>query len=166
MLIGTKHFHRTVHSFANSCNIDQPPHQLMKTQRLACSFCTQDALCSSSVGIYSSKAFAPASALEFHQKAQDVPLIRHITKGYTPIVVIGALSPWNLPVILSFANLPALLASIVILSRLHLARSPYFASQIMFANCFRLVFNVVTGGDHLACSHSYLSYHPLPITSL
>ncbi len=55
------------------------------------------------------KAFGPAlMQMELHEKEQEVPeslvifgrsgAIGHVTKRYTPIGVVGAISPWNLPV--------------------------------------------------------------------
>ena len=42
---------------------------------------------------------------------QDVADIGHVFKRYTPIGVVGAITPWNLPVLISFIKtLPALLA--------------------------------------------------------
>src|SRR5258708_32735212 len=58
------------------------------------------------------KALGPAVLqMELREEEQDVQHIGHITKRYTPIGVVGAISPWNLPVFLSFTKfLPALLA--------------------------------------------------------
>ena len=58
------------------------------------------------------KAMGPGlMQMELHEKEQEVPQIGHITKRFTPIGVVGAISPWNLPVRLSFGKvLPALLA--------------------------------------------------------
>ena len=53
--------------------------------------------------------------------------IGHLFKRYTPIGVVGAISPWNLPVILSFAKALAalLVGNTVVLNRHRLRHLPY-----------------------------------------
>jgi acyl-CoA reductase-like NAD-dependent aldehyde dehydrogenase len=64
------------------------------------------------------KAFGPAlMQMELHEKEQEVQHIEQITKRYVPIDG-GAISLWNLPVILSFGKvLPALLAGDTVVLR-------------------------------------------------
>jgi acyl-CoA reductase-like NAD-dependent aldehyde dehydrogenase len=58
------------------------------------------------------KVYGPAfMQMDIPEIEQQVTHIGHVLKQYTPIGVVGAISPWNLPVILSFAKaLAALLA--------------------------------------------------------
>jgi acyl-CoA reductase-like NAD-dependent aldehyde dehydrogenase len=74
----------------------------------------------------------------------------HITKRYTPIGVVGATSPWNLPVVISFVKvLPALLAGNTVV----LKPSPFTPLTVLRISDYINdllppgVFNVVTGGD-------------------
>jgi acyl-CoA reductase-like NAD-dependent aldehyde dehydrogenase len=107
------------------------------------------------------KAFGPAlMQMELHEKAQEVPQIGHITKRFTPIGVVGVISPWNLPVLISFyKTLPALLAGNTVV----LKPSPFAPLTVLRISDYINellppgVFNVVTGGDDLGpwmTSHS------------
>jgi acyl-CoA reductase-like NAD-dependent aldehyde dehydrogenase len=107
------------------------------------------------------KAFGPAPMqMELHEKEQDIPHIGHITKRYSPIGVVGAISPWNLPVLLSFTKvLPALLAGNTVV----LKPSPFTPLTVLRIADYVHdllppgVFNVLTGGDDLGpwiTSHS------------
>src|SRR5258708_9931301 len=90
--------------------------------------------------------------MELHEKEQEVPGIGHITKRFTPIGVVGAISPWNLPVLLSFyKTLPALLPGNTVV----LKPSP-FAHLTVLSISDSInellppgVFDVVTGSDDL-----------------
>src|SRR4029077_21211925 len=57
------------------------------------------------------KLYGPAfMQMDIPEIEQDVAHIGHVFKRYTPIGVVGAITPWNLPVIISFMKtLPALL---------------------------------------------------------
>ena len=96
------------------------------------------------------RAFGPAlMQMELHEKEQEVPEIEHITRRYVPIDVVGAVSLWNLPVILSFGKvLPALLAGDTVVLR----PSPFTPLTVLRMSDYIRewlppgVFNVVTGG--------------------
>ena len=99
------------------------------------------------------RAFGPAlMQMELHEKEQEVPEIEHITRRYVPIDVVGAVSLWNLPVILSFGKvLPALLAGDTVVLR----PSPFAPLTVLRISDYIRellppgVFNVVTGGHDL-----------------
>jgi acyl-CoA reductase-like NAD-dependent aldehyde dehydrogenase len=99
------------------------------------------------------KAFGPTlMQMELHEKEQDVQHIQHITKRYVPIDGGGAISLWNLPVILSFGKvLPALLASDTVVLRpspftpLTVLRISEYIRELLPPG----VFNVVMGGHDL-----------------
>ena len=117
------------------------------------------------------KAFGPAlMQMELHEKEQEVPesldifgrsgAIGHVTKRYTPIGVVGAISPWNLPVRLSFGKvLPALLAGNTVI----LKPSPFTPLTVLRIADYVHdllppgVFNVLTGGDDLG---PWITSHP------
>jgi NAD-dependent aldehyde dehydrogenases len=51
------------------------------------------------------KVYGPVfMQMDIPEIEQQVSHIGHLLKRYTPIGVVGAISPWNLPVILSFAK--------------------------------------------------------------
>ena len=58
------------------------------------------------------KLYGPAfMQMDLPEIEQDMAHIGHVFKRYTPIGVVGAIAPWNLPVIISSMKvLPALLA--------------------------------------------------------
>jgi len=99
------------------------------------------------------KGFGPAlMQMELHEKEQDVQPMGHITKRYMPIDAGGAISLWNLPVILSFGKvLPALLAGDTVVLRpspftpLTVLRISEYIRELLPPG----VFNVVTGGHDL-----------------
>jgi Aldehyde dehydrogenase family len=99
------------------------------------------------------KAFGPAlMQMELHENEQDVQHIEHITKRYFPIDVGGAISLWNLSVILSFGKvLPALLAGETVVLR----PSPFSPVTVLRISEYIRellppgVFNVVIGGHDL-----------------
>ena len=96
------------------------------------------------------KAFGPAlMQMAPPAKEQDVQPIEQITKRYVPIDGDGVISPWNLPVILSFGKvLPALLAGDTVVLRpspftpLTVLRISEYIRELLPPG----VFNVVTGG--------------------
>jgi hypothetical protein len=108
-----------------------------------------------------SKAFGPAlMQMELPEKEQDVQHMEHITKSYVPIHVGGAISLWNLPVILSFGKvLPALLAGDTVVLRpspftpLTVLRISEYIRELLPPG----VFNVVSGGHDL---WPWMTSHP------
>jgi acyl-CoA reductase-like NAD-dependent aldehyde dehydrogenase len=107
------------------------------------------------------KAMGPAlMQMELPETEQEVPHIGHITKRFTPIGVVGAISPWNLPVLISFCKaLPALLADNTVV----LKPSPFAPLTVLRISDYINellppgVFNVVTGGDDLG---PWMTSHP------
>jgi acyl-CoA reductase-like NAD-dependent aldehyde dehydrogenase len=107
------------------------------------------------------KALGPAVLqMEIREEEQDVQHIGHITKRYTPIGVVGAISPWNMPVFLSFTKvLPALLVGNTVV----LKPSPFTPLTVLRISDYVHellppgVFNVVTGGDDLG---PWITSHP------
>ena len=107
------------------------------------------------------KAVGPAlMQMELHEKEQEVPQIGHITKRFTPIGVVGAISPWNLPVLISFCKtIPALLTGNTVV----LKPSPFTPLTVLRISDYINellppgVFNVVTGGDDLG---PWMTSHP------
>jgi aldehyde dehydrogenase (NAD+) len=99
------------------------------------------------------KAFGPAlMQMELPEKEQDVQHMEHITTRYIPADAGGAISPWNLPVILSFGKvLPALLAGDTVVLRpppitpLTVLRISEYIRELLPAGAF----NVVTGSHDL-----------------
>ena len=90
--------------------------------------------------------------MELHEEEQDVRHMQRITKRFVPIDARGAISSWNLPVILSFGKvLPALLAGDTVVLRPS-PLTPLTVLRISEYICELLppgVFNVVTGGHDL-----------------
>jgi acyl-CoA reductase-like NAD-dependent aldehyde dehydrogenase len=98
------------------------------------------------------KEFAPAlMQMELPEKGQNAQPIKHITKCYVPIEAGGAVSPRNLPVILSFGKvLPALLTGDTLVLRPS-PLAPLTVLRISEYICELLppgVFNVVDGGHN------------------
>jgi acyl-CoA reductase-like NAD-dependent aldehyde dehydrogenase len=99
------------------------------------------------------KAFGPAlMQMAPHEQEQHVQPIEQITKRYVPMDGDGVISPWKLPVILSFGKvLPALLAGDTVVLRpssfapLTVLRISEYIRELLPPG----VFNVVTGGDAL-----------------
>src|SRR5262249_7341869 len=86
--------------------------------------------------------------------------IGHVFKRYTPFGVLGALIPWNLPVILSFMKvIPALLTGNTVVLKpspfapLTLLRISDHIRELLPAG----VLNTVTGGDELG---PWMTSHP------
>jgi acyl-CoA reductase-like NAD-dependent aldehyde dehydrogenase len=97
------------------------------------------------------KLYGPAFIqMDLPEVEQDVVHIGHIFKRHTPIGVVGAITPWNLPVIISFMKaLPALLAGNTVV----LKPSPFTPLTVLrISDYIRQllppgVLNTVTGGD-------------------
>ena len=107
------------------------------------------------------KAYGPAvMQMDIPEIEQEVSDIGHIFKRYTPIGVVGAISPWNLPVLLSFAKaIPALLAGNTVVLKpspftpLTVLRISDYISELLPPG----VLNTVTGGDELG---PWITAHP------
>jgi len=91
---------------------------------------------------------------------QDVTHMGHVFKRYTPVGVVGAISPWNVPVITSFAKaIPALLAGNTVV----LKPSPFTPLTVLRISDYIRdllppgVLNTVTGGDALG---PWMTSHP------
>jgi aldehyde dehydrogenase (NAD+) len=98
--------------------------------------------------------------MEQHAKEQDARSMEHITKRYVPIDVGNAISPWHLPVILSFGKvLPAVLAGDTVVLRpspftpLTVLRISEYIRELLPPG----VFNVVSGGHDL---WPWMTSHP------
>ena len=107
------------------------------------------------------KAMGPAlMQMALPEIEQEVPHIGNITKRFTPIGVVGAISPWNLPVLISFCKtLPALVAGNTVVRKpspfapLAVLRISDYINELLPPG----VFNVVTGGDDLG---PWMTSHP------
>jgi acyl-CoA reductase-like NAD-dependent aldehyde dehydrogenase len=107
------------------------------------------------------KRFGPAfMQMDIPEIEQDVADIGHVFKRYTPIGVVGAITPWNLPVLLSFIKtLPALLAGNTVV----LKPSPFTPLTVLRISDYIRdllppgVLNTVTGGDELG---PWMTSHP------
>src|SRR5262245_47786510 len=107
------------------------------------------------------KLYGPAfMQMDLPEIEQKVAHIGHVFKRYTPIGVVGALIPWNLPVILSFMKvLPALLAGNTVI----LKPSPFTPLTVLHISDYIRellpagVLNTVTGGDELG---PWMTSHP------
>jgi len=107
------------------------------------------------------KRFGPAFLqMDIPEIEQDVADIGHVFKRYTPIGVVGAITPWNLPVLLSFIKtLPALLAGNTVV----LKPSPFTPLTVLRISDYIRdllppgVLNTVTGGDELG---PWMTSHP------
>jgi acyl-CoA reductase-like NAD-dependent aldehyde dehydrogenase len=107
------------------------------------------------------KRFGPAFVqMDIPEIEQDVADIGHVFKRYTPIGVVGAITPWNLPVLLSFIKtLPALLAGNTVV----LKPSPFTPLTVLRISDYIRdllppgVLNTVTGGDELG---PWMTSHP------
>ena len=98
--------------------------------------------------------------MELPEEESDVEGVGHVVKRYVPLGVVCAVSPWNLPVLLSFVKvLPALLTGNTVV----LKPSPFTPLTILrIADCVRGllppgVLNVITGGDNLG---PWMTSHP------
>ena len=107
------------------------------------------------------KRFGPAFLqMDIPEIEQDVADIGHVFKRYTPIGVVGAITPWNLPVLISFIKtLPALLAGNTVV----LKPSPFTPLTVLRISDYIRgllpsgVLNTVTGGDELG---PWMTSHP------
>ena len=107
------------------------------------------------------KRFGPAfMQMDIPEIEQDVADIGHVFKRYTPIGVVGAITPWNLPVLISFIKtLPALLAGNTVV----LKPSPFTPLTVLRISDYIRdllppgVLNTVTGGDELG---PWMTSHP------
>jgi acyl-CoA reductase-like NAD-dependent aldehyde dehydrogenase len=107
------------------------------------------------------KLYGPAfMQMDIPEIEQDVAHIGHVFKRYTPIGVVGAITPWNLPVIISFMKtLPALLAGNTVI----LKPSPFTPLTVLRISDYIRdllppgVLNTVTGGDQLG---PWMTSHP------
>jgi acyl-CoA reductase-like NAD-dependent aldehyde dehydrogenase len=99
------------------------------------------------------KLYGPAFLqMDLPETDRDVAHIGRVFKRYTPIGVVGAITPWNVPVLLSFIKtIPALLAGNTVV----LKPSPFTPLTVLrIADSIRDllppgVLNTVTGGDEL-----------------
>jgi acyl-CoA reductase-like NAD-dependent aldehyde dehydrogenase len=107
------------------------------------------------------KLYGPAfMQMDIPEIEQDVAHIGHVFKRYTPIGVVGAITPWNLPVIISFMKtLPALLAGNTVI----LKPSPFTPLTVLRISDYIRdllppgVLNTITGGDQLG---PWMTSHP------
>src|SRR6266481_2457591 len=107
------------------------------------------------------KLYGPAfMQMDIPEIEQDVAHIGHVFKRYTPIGVVGAITPWNLPVIISFMKtLPALLAGNTVI----LKPSPFTPLTVLrIADYIRDLLppgtlNTISGGDQLG---PWMTSHP------
>jgi acyl-CoA reductase-like NAD-dependent aldehyde dehydrogenase len=98
--------------------------------------------------------------MELPEEESDVEGVGHVVKRYVPLGVVCAISPWNLPVLLSFVKvLPALLTGNTVV----LKPSPFTPLTILrIADYVREllppgVLNVITGADSLG---PWMTSHP------
>jgi acyl-CoA reductase-like NAD-dependent aldehyde dehydrogenase len=107
------------------------------------------------------KRFGPAfMQMDIPEIEQELADIGHVFKRYTPIGVVGAITPWNLPVLISFIKtLPALLAGNTVV----LKPSPFTPLTVLRISDYIHdllppgVLNTVTGGDELG---PWMTSHP------
>jgi acyl-CoA reductase-like NAD-dependent aldehyde dehydrogenase len=99
------------------------------------------------------KHYGPALIqIDIPEFEQEVANIGQIFRRYTPIGVVGAIIPWNLPVLLSFAKA---LAALVAGNTVVLKPSPFTPLTVLrISDYVRELFppgvlNTVTGGDEL-----------------
>jgi acyl-CoA reductase-like NAD-dependent aldehyde dehydrogenase len=107
------------------------------------------------------KLYGPAfMQMDIPEIEQDYEHVGRVCKRYTPIGVVGAITPWNLPVILSFIKtLPALLAGNTVI----LKPSPFTPLTVLrIADYIRDLLppgtlNTISGGDQLG---PWMTSHP------
>src|SRR3984893_3029601 len=99
------------------------------------------------------KHYGPALIqMDIPEFEQRVERIGRVVKRHTPIGVVGAISPWNLPVVLSFAKA---LAALVAGNTVVLKPSPFTPLAVLRISDYIRdllppgVLNTVTGGDEL-----------------
>jgi acyl-CoA reductase-like NAD-dependent aldehyde dehydrogenase len=108
------------------------------------------------------KHYGPAVVqMDIPESEQHVENIGQVFKRYTPIGVVGAIIPWNLPVLLSFAKT---LAALIAGNTVVLKPSPFAPLTVLrIADYIREllpagVLNTVTGDDDLGPG---MTSHPL-----
>ena len=107
------------------------------------------------------KLFGPAfMQMDIPEIEQQVTHIGHLFKRYTPIGVVGAISPWNLPVLLSFAKA---LAALLVGNTVVLKPSPFTPLTVLRISDYIRellppgVLNTITGGHELG---PWMTSHP------
>jgi acyl-CoA reductase-like NAD-dependent aldehyde dehydrogenase len=107
------------------------------------------------------KHYGPALIqLGIPELALEVENLGHVSRRYAPIGVVGAISPWNLPVLLSFAKA---LAALVAGNTVVLKPSPFTPLTVLRISDYIRellpagVLNTVTGGDELG---PWITSHP------
>jgi acyl-CoA reductase-like NAD-dependent aldehyde dehydrogenase len=98
--------------------------------------------------------------MELPEEESDVEGVGHVVKRYVPLGVVCAISPWNLPVLLSFVKvLPALLTGNTVVLKpspftpLTILRIADYVRELLPAG----VLNVITGADSLG---PWMTSHP------
>jgi acyl-CoA reductase-like NAD-dependent aldehyde dehydrogenase len=98
--------------------------------------------------------------MELPDETWHEPSVGQITKRYVPLGVVAAISPWNLPFLLSFTKvLPSLLAGNTVVLKpavftpLTVLRAADYICEILPAG----VLNVISGGDDLG---PWMTSHP------
>jgi acyl-CoA reductase-like NAD-dependent aldehyde dehydrogenase len=98
--------------------------------------------------------------LQLPDEEHDSNQIGHVTVRYVPLGVVCAISPWNLPFLLSFTKvLPALLSGNTVVLKpspftpLTVLRTADYIRELLPAG----VLNVITGGDDLG---PWMTAHP------
>ncbi len=107
------------------------------------------------------KRFGPATLqMQLPDEKHDSELMGHVTVRYVPLGVVCAISPWNLPFLLSFTKvLPALLTGNTVVLKpspftpLTVLRTADYMRELLPAG----VLNVITGGDDLG---PWMTAHP------
>src|ERR1700723_3729816 len=98
--------------------------------------------------------------MELPDETWHEPSVGQITKRYVPLGVVAAISPWNLPFLLSFTKvLPSLLAGNIVVLKpavftpLTVLRAADYLREILPPG----VLNVISGGDDLG---HWMTSHP------
>ena len=107
------------------------------------------------------KLYGPAlHQMDLPDEESEMKQVGHVVKRYLPLGVVCAISPWNLPVLLSFVKvLPALLTGNTVVLKpspftpLTVLRIADYVNHLLPAG----VLNVVTGGDDLG---QWMTSHP------
>ena len=107
------------------------------------------------------KLYGPAlHQMGLPDEESEMEQVGHVVKRYLPLGVVCAISPWNLPVLLSFVKvLPALLTGNTVVLKpspftpLTVLRIADYVNHLLPAG----VLNVVTGGDDLG---QWMTLHP------
>ena len=107
------------------------------------------------------KSYGPVlHQMDLPDEESEMEQVGHVVKRYLPLGVVCAISPWNLPVLLSFVKvLPALLTGNTVVLKpspfapLTVLRIADYINGLLPAG----VLNVVTGGDDLG---KWMTSHP------